>query len=482
MLTFSGSGLDSVNNLWTSFGAETERVANTNTGQVSFAVRCPDAAIGIEAVQLVGSEGASNFRLLMIDRLKVIEHKGEHRSAEKALKITPPAAVDGTLKSEQIDYYQFASKAGQTYSIEVIAHRIGSQMDPMVRLLDSEGRELMSCDDEGGVWKDARFRFTAPVDGDFIIAVHDIGYGGGSNFDYRLRVSNDPLVWSTFPLVDPEEGAAAFESMGNGSVNQVTGSPANPPQARMSLAWPQLAEAEPNNDSNHAQEFVSPILLHGKMESGAAIDCFRFKASKNQKLIFRSQSRSLGSPCDLVLRIKKQDGSVAAESNSALALDAALTNRFQDAGSYVLEVRELSGVGVTNAPYRVIVEEFVPGFTVGTENNSIEMKPGGTAKMKVTAERYESEGPIELKLQPEIPGIALENYIIPEKKNEVELVFKAKEELAAGTFKHVALTAHGTNGLPVKVSTKPALRKAFPLMLNTPPELEGVVTVIARGK
>ena len=120
-------------------------------------------------------------------------------------------AVDAAVKSEEIDYYQISCKAGQIYSIEAIAHRIGSQLDPVVRVLDRSGKDLRFCDDEGGVWKDARFRFTAPIDGDFLIAVHDVGYGGGNDFEYRLRVSHDPLIWYTFPLVDLSANTAAFE-------------------------------------------------------------------------------------------------------------------------------------------------------------------------------------------------------------------------------------------------------------------------------
>ncbi|MGZ8901544.1 MAG: PPC domain-containing protein, partial [Limisphaerales bacterium] len=212
VLTFSGGGMDAVSNLWTSFGAEVERARNTNDGQVSFSVRCPAEASGIQALQLIGPEGASAFRLVMIDYLKVAPNEGKNRKRENAMKIVPPIAVDGVLKSEQADFYKFESKAGQSYSIEVLAHRIGSQMDPGVRVLDGAGEELAFCDDEGGVWKDARFRFTAPVNGKYTIAVHDVGYGGGATFDYRLRVSDDPLVWYTYPLVDLSESASRFES------------------------------------------------------------------------------------------------------------------------------------------------------------------------------------------------------------------------------------------------------------------------------
>ena len=482
VLTFSGPDLDSVSNLWTSFDAETERLANTNSGQVSFAVRCPVEARGIHALQLIGIEGASTFQLIMVDHLQPTAHKSEHRTFESALKIAPLTAVDCSLESEEIDYYRFVAKAGQNFSIEVIAHRIGSQMDPVVKILDASKRELAYCDDEGGVWKDARFRFTAPVDGDYTIAVHDTAYGGGANFDYRVRVSNDPLVWYTFPLVDSTDAAAAFQSFGEAVPTSAFGSPANPPATPQFLGVPQIAEVEPNDKLPHSQIFNSPVLLNGKLQSGVDVDMFQFNADKDERLIFRSQTRSLGSPCDLAIRIKKSDGTIIAQSVLGSAADAALTNKFSETGVYLLELRELSGVGVTNAPYRLTVSEFVPGFSAATEDNIIEIKPGASAKLKVTAVRYDYDGPIEFSLGPEVAGIMLEKKSISEKENEVELTLQANEAVPAGTFKHIHLQAHGTNGAPVKVSTRPALRKAFPLMLNPPPVLEGVVTLVAREK
>ena len=139
ILTFSGGGLDSVSNLWTSFPAEVERARNTNDNQISFAVRCPADTSGIQAVQLIGADGASAFKLIMIDYLKVAPNDGKNRQRENALQITPPIALDGVLKSEQVDYYNFESNAGQSHSIEVLAHRLGSEMDPAVRVLNGAG-------------------------------------------------------------------------------------------------------------------------------------------------------------------------------------------------------------------------------------------------------------------------------------------------------------------------------------------------------
>jgi hypothetical protein len=469
MLTFSGRDLDQASNLWTSFGGAAQRVANTNEGVISFLVNCPADAEGIHALHLAGPEGVSNFQLVMVDALETNPHQDKHQQQSAAHRIVPPVSVDGVVKPEKIDYYTVPAKSGQRWSIEVIAHRIGSQMDPVVRVLDASGREIDFCDDDGGVWKDARFEFRAPADGDYTIAVHDVGYGGGNAYDYRLRVTEEPLVWFTFPLADPGEQGIPAEQVGAGNIRPRTVSPANPSSALWLGAVPQLLEMEPNNTGSNATRAArAPIILHGRIQSTEDVDYFRFEAVKGEKLVFESQTRSAGSPCDLVLALRKPDGGVIARSDPGAAGDAALTNEFSESGDFHLEVRELSGTAPANAPYRIKVEKFVPGFVLSAENNIIQVKPGESTKVKISAVRYDYEGPIEIRLEHAVPGLSLEEAIIPEKKKEVELKIVATAEAKPGEFHHLKLTGTSTNGFSTQVSARPALRTAFPLMLNPP--------------
>lgn len=482
VLTFFGSNLESVSNLWTSFGAEVERVKNTNSGKISFAVRCPADATGIHALQLLGPQGASPFRLLMVDYLPAARSSGLNQNFTNAMNLTPPVAVDAQVKSEAADFYKFNAKANESFSIEIIAHRLGSQMDPSVRVLDAAGKEIAFCDDEGGIWRDARFRFSAPLTGEYTIVVNDVGFAGGANHNYRLRVSNDPLVWFTFPLIDPVEHTTTFESIGEKIADPQSTSPANPSSAPVIVSGTQLFESEPNNERTNATSVPWPGVINGKLANPEDVDLFQFSAQKNDRLIFQSQTRSLGSPCDLALKVRKKDGSVLAQSDTGSANDAALTNKFDESGSYFLEVKELSGYGATNAPYRVRVENFEPGFTASVDDNIVEIKRGEKAKLKVTATRYEYDAPIRFKLEPDVAGLTIEQSEIGEKKKETELVLAANDEVAAGFYQQVKIVGLGTNDVPVTVSTRPALKKGFPLMLNPPPVLEGVVTIVVREK
>src|SRR6185369_10389384 len=135
--------------------------------------------------------------------------------------------------------------------------------------LDTDGRELMVCDDEPGVWRDSRFVFTAPSAGDYVLAVHDSGYGGGTGYDYRLRVTHEPLVWFTYPLVDASETGTLFEPFGTDTYRTEAGSPANPVTGPLLFAFPSLGEVEINDSFSQAQPLFFPAIMNGKINCGS---------------------------------------------------------------------------------------------------------------------------------------------------------------------------------------------------------------------
>ncbi|HEV8544598.1 MAG TPA: hypothetical protein VGR78_19585 [Verrucomicrobiae bacterium] len=479
VLTFSGSGLGKASNLWTSFGATARRITNSDPDVTAFEVSCPETATGVGAIQLFGLDGISNFALVLLDPVRASSGQSEpteNHSLATAHSITVPGTADGVAKSELIDYYALEARAAETYSIEVIAQRLGSQMDPVVSVLDHAGKELIYCDDEGGIWRDTRFRFTAPTEGKYILAVHDVGFGGGNGFSYRLRLTHDPLIWFSFPLIDPFEAGVPVEQLGEGKSNRASASPANPPIATVLSTFPSLAEREPNDRAAEAQSINWPIMINGKIQRPDDIDFFSFNAGKDEKLVFQSQTRSLGSPCDLVLSLCKSDGLVIVQSDSSNSSDAALTNKFSEAGRYLLTVRELSGTAAPDVPYRIKVEEFQPGLEVSSENNRLQASAGGEVTIKVAATRFDFSGPVTLALDPTIEGISLEKGVIPEGKKDGELKLKLSSNMKPGTLFHFRVAARlGINTVTAcTVSTAPALKKDFPLMPILPAELDGL--------
>ena len=139
-VVITGENLETVTGLWTSFESKTSIVAGEkrNGKELRIRIEVPkETPIGIGAIRATGPGGLSNPRLFAIDDLATRPAGTENTSASGALALEPPCAVDSQTKTGQVHYYSFKARAGQGLSFEVMSQRIGSNLDPVLRILDS---------------------------------------------------------------------------------------------------------------------------------------------------------------------------------------------------------------------------------------------------------------------------------------------------------------------------------------------------------
>ena len=124
----------------------------------------------------------------------VIEVGTENNTPETAQPVTVPAGISGRIESaSDIDYYVFEAKKGDSISIEVIARRLQSTLDSLVRITNEKSGTYVENDD-GRVgrltisdsWIET---WTAPADGKFFIEIRDLHLRGGPEFVYFLKVT-----------------------------------------------------------------------------------------------------------------------------------------------------------------------------------------------------------------------------------------------------------------------------------------------------
>jgi murein DD-endopeptidase MepM/ murein hydrolase activator NlpD len=113
-----------------------------------------------------------------------------------------------------IDYYIFRGSAGDRIAINVDAQSIGSNLDGVLHLLDSDGASPLATHDDEliGVLFDPHLGYRLPWDGDFYLKLHawDHPQAGGLDYGYELVLSVDntppaasivhPLPGSILPL------------------------------------------------------------------------------------------------------------------------------------------------------------------------------------------------------------------------------------------------------------------------------------------
>ena len=458
-IILEGDNLEGATILWTSFPSSLEpnsgKNSNSNTSErVSFRVAVPaGTSPGVGALRLATTNGISDLRLCFLDDLASSPDTVTNRTLATAQEVAIPAAIDGFCEEMGFHYYKLHARKNETIAIEVVAQRMGSRLDPLLRLLDSRGRELVYCDDEPGIGSDARIRHRFAAEGDYFIELRDSTYQGSSQHRFHLRVGGSPVSTSAFPL-GQKVRALGFEF----------------PNAKT------FPSVEPNDTQAQATRVTLPAILNGRFEKANDRDCFEFVAEKKQQIVFRGRTRSLGSPCDLYLQIEKADGTRIADSKINGADDGTLTNTFAEAGTYFLVVEELNRRGGRDFSYRVDVEPIQPGFALSVETDKINVAPGESVELKVTCLRRDYTGSITLSIENPDPGITLENAEIPAGKMETLLKVGASAQAARGEAHRVQLVGHAKIGeveFATLVSTLPALQKAFPQMIYPPLEFDG---------
>lgn len=118
-------------------------------------------------------------------------------SAQKAQAVEMPCVINGRIERPgQVDVYEFSGKSNGVVVLEVLARRLDSPLDSVLRVTDATGALLGFNDDTedlgAGIQThhaDSYLRVTLPKDGAYYAHLTDTARSGGDAFAYRLRIS-----------------------------------------------------------------------------------------------------------------------------------------------------------------------------------------------------------------------------------------------------------------------------------------------------
>src|SRR5262249_38890752 len=84
-----------------------------------------DVVPGVREVRIASKIGMSSVGQIVISEHPVVVEKGDNNTREKAQAVPVPCTVAGMIEAlEDVDYFRFKAKAGQTISFEVQCARI----------------------------------------------------------------------------------------------------------------------------------------------------------------------------------------------------------------------------------------------------------------------------------------------------------------------------------------------------------------------
>jgi hypothetical protein len=364
-VTLRGTDLEGVTQLW----FDHPGIRWTHVKDLAFRViALPDVPLGHHDVRAVGTYGVSNPRVFVVgDRPESIETE-PNNTPEKPSAIVVNTVTSGELNgATDVDCFAFVGQKGQRLFLDVEAERIDSRLDATIRVIAPAGNEIGESRDVFG--SDPFLDVTLPVDGRYVIKLHDATYAGSPDHFYRLTVHDGPHLDAILPLAavpgttvpftligrrlggsaafeigeqaegrslermlatiaiplnmlfepGPRNGtrmfvpsAAAFTHRGceyaHVRISPTGAAPAvsNPLSIARAIG-PVVLERESNNDHAHAQTLELPCDISGTFAPVGDVDVYQFRGRKGQIWWIETFAERIGSMADPTFVIQKVD-------------------------------------------------------------------------------------------------------------------------------------------------------------------------------
>ena len=326
----------------------------------------PDAPVGEISFRLFNGSGISNPKSFVIG---TVPEYAEPLYAPQFLAATAqvaevvadfPAVLNGTVMPGETDRFKVCLKGGQDYSFSVLASdltpfigdAVPGHFQPVLRLLDSVGREVAFADDEYHR-PDPVLRCRAPSDGVYELEIFDSLYRGRADFVYRIS-----CVTGSLPYVRRSLPVPAY-------------TPAPPPPSGFRTFF-----RAPGGDR-------IPFEVSGVFKEPGARRQVVFRAEKGESLVVETFSRRFDSPADTVLEVRGPGGRVVA-SNDDMSVSLNLDKCRQDTdsciaftapekGTYAAVVRERTGAAGGDFVYVLQIRRPAPRAVVFGALSSVDV-------------------------------------------------------------------------------------------------------------
>ncbi len=444
-----------------------------------------------------------------------IQNEGEDKSDTNGTRANATLVKHGTAvlgnlydKGTQvadIDFYRVSGKAGAHLSVEIDAVRLtevtygGAEFDHLMRILDSDGKELARNDDNALHMQDPMISMLLPRDGDYFIEIKQRIYDSrtGDHCYYLAHIGTNSRPLAVYPAGGPA-----------GKPLQVTliGDPKGDSRKSITLPakegafdfyddlpspLPMRVSACDNILEATADETPVPSLpaaLNGIIDQAGDSDAFRITVKKGERWRVRVFARALGTPLDPHIAIRRADADTPEIEGDDATLDArnlhgmmGISGQFQcrerldpsivwepkTDGDYLLTIDDMRGLGDATSVYRIEIEpardEVVTYFTARAFDDSESTRLTGLTipqgnRWSVNVHLAEGQGnryagEIELVANNLPKGVKMIAPRIPASTKQAQIQFMAD----ASTPPQVALItlhARATDGTPLLSSSQ----------------------------
>jgi hypothetical protein len=162
-------------------------------GPITREITLPETAPERFAIEVQDEHGIAPssmpFQLAALDNV-IEQEPNNDRTQGTAAKA--PGAFNGVLSQEgDVDFFKFTAAKDKEYAVRVIARGVRTPLDAVTNVYRVEDGRRIEGNDDGRGGPDSYFRFKAPADGEYAVAIQDQLKRGGEAFAYRIEVSSE---------------------------------------------------------------------------------------------------------------------------------------------------------------------------------------------------------------------------------------------------------------------------------------------------
>ena len=426
-----------------------------------------DAPVGLYTVRLRNADGISNLALLSVGDFPEIENKKEPAGGERMERpvrlITPPVVVNSTLAEAERDVYRFTAQAGQALVFEVEARRLGSAIDPVVRVEDGRGRELAANDDAPGLGGDCRVEVRFQSAGEYRVVVADTRFSAQEQNFYRLKVGSYLYADGIFPAgwqrgkeveatlfggnlpkavtVRPDLNLPPGRRFTNVALPVPAGSAGSLPLQFAVGDLPERLEPE----GSGPRDLEPDTIVNGRISRPDEVDRYRLAVKTGEKWLIEVEAARLEtSRMGAYLALADGSGKVLASAVDAGGLNLQKEFSFtppergvdpkilfhvpSGLTDLVVSVEEITRRGGPGYVYRLRATRRYEEFSLESAAPFINIPAGGRAVVSMRVNRDTYAGPIQLSVANLGADLSVEGGHVPAGAREGLLVLTAKPD------------------------------------------------------
>ncbi len=459
-ITVTGTDLAPAPKLLASFPIASQKVIEgSDNGKAIIELNTTEVQPGIHWIRIASEQGISNALSIGVDNLP------QQPFAESVDAL--PVALSGDLTGGNILKTTFAGKQGEAIVVDIEGRRIGSNIRPVLRLLDEKGVQVGFSAPQPELHGDARISTTLPGDGSYTLELHDILYKGPAPGRFRLKIGNLSFADLAFPMgiqqgqpasvqygrtnIDSTVEIAAVENTLNAlplpAVGHATGS-------RPRIVVSQHVEYVESTEAGDVP--AAPVGINGRLSAKGETDSFKVVAKPGSKLRLDVIARRAGSPVDGVLVVKAANGTQIGNNDDRPGLsDPGVDVTVPGDSEFItVSLHDLLRRGGEDFIYRIEIEDISqPQFGVSIAEDRLQIPSGSTQTVIVDVARQGYNGDIALAFDGLPEGVTVAGNRILAGRTRGLVSITAANGDATFSVGRISATAADENVTTTKIAT-----------------------------